>query len=132
MTRKEAVEFLKSLLNLRNSADDKQSSSAPGVYPTMKHDGALIENGTRINWNGTIKKAAADIWDTETNNPDNAPTLWADLEYKDGVRIIPATITVATAFELDELGWWGGAIYKSLIATNVHTPEQYAAGWEKQ
>lgn len=133
MTRKEAKEFIKSLLNIRTSADDKLSSGAPGVYPTMKYNGQLIEVGTRINWNGTIKKAAVDIWDTEENNPEKAPNLWANLDYKNGVRIIPEVITVTTAFDLDELGYWkDGKIYKSLKNDNVYTPEQYAANWEVQ
>lgn len=44
--------------------------------------------------------------------------------------IIPETITVAQAFALDELGWWQKHVYRSTIAANVYTPDQYAAGWE--
>lgn len=38
---------------------------------------AMTKAGTRINWNGTVKKAAADLWDTAENTPDAAPDLWA-------------------------------------------------------
>lgn len=72
------------------------------------------------------------IWDTEENDPDHAPTLWVKINYKDGVRVIPDPITAAEAFDMDELGWWDGAIYKSLIAANVYTPEAYPQGWELQ
>lgn len=91
-----------------------------------------IEAGTRINHNGSIKRAAVDLWDTEANNPDNAPTLWEDILYRDGYRIIPDVITAGTAFALDELGWWGDKLYKSLLSANVYTPEQYPNGWELQ
>ena len=47
-----------------------------------------------------------------------------------GIRVIPETITATQAFALDELGWWQEHVYRSTIAANVYTPEQYAAGWE--
>jgi hypothetical protein len=104
----------------------------PEFYDTMHYTGNLISVGTRINWKGTVKKATVDLWDTETNNPDNAPTLWADLLYKDGIRLIPEVITVTTLFMKDELGWWKDELYKSLIDNNVYTPEAYPAGWQLQ
>ena len=90
----------------------------------------MIKVGTRINWNGVLKRASVDLYDTLENNPDNAPTLWEDIEYKEGYRIIPQTITVGTAFSKDELGWWEDTLYKSLLDNNVWTPEQYPSGWE--
>ena len=111
---------------------DKDASGCVDLYPTLKQDGSLIKAGTRINWNGWLKQATVDLWDTEANDPDHAPTLWVKIQYKDGARVIPDVITAAEAFALDELGWWDGAIYKSLIAANVYTPEQYPDGWELQ
>ena len=111
---------------------DKEASSCVDLYPTLKQGGKLIRAGTRINWGGWLKQATVDLWDTEANDPDHAPTLWVKIQYKDGVRVIPDVISAAEAFALDELGWWNGAIYKSLIAANVYTPEQYPNGWELQ
>lgn len=90
-----------------------------------------MKAGTRINWNGTIKKAAVDLWDTTENSPEAAPTLWKDISYRDGYRIIPETITVTTAFAEGEYGWWGDVLYRSKVNANVYTPEQYQANWEK-
>lgn len=111
---------------------DKDASGCVDLYPTLKQSGSLIKAGTRINWNGWLKQATVDLWDAEENDPDHAPTLWAKILYKDGVRVIPDVITAAEAFALDELGWWNGAIYKSLIAANVYTPDAYPQGWELQ
>ena len=111
--------------------EDKIASEAPVLFPTLSGSGELVKAGTRINWNGVVKRAGVDLWDTETNNPDNAPNLWEDISYKEGYRIIPAVITAGTAFSLDEYGWWGDELYKSLINANVYTPDQYPAGWEK-
>ena len=112
------------------SLDDKTASSAASLFPALRGNGALIVAGTRINWNGTIKKAAVDLWDMEDNNPENAPALWEDLAYRDGIRIIPDIITVTTAFSKGEEGWWKDAVYTSLMDGNVYTPEQYLAGWQ--
>lgn len=112
------------------SLDDKDASESVELFPHLKGDGSLIKAGTRINWNGVLKQAAVDLWDTDDNTPDNAQTLWADIAYREGIRVIPETITAAQAFALDELCWWDSHIYRSTIAANVYTPDQYATGWE--
>lgn len=129
MKRSEATALVKALVTMREGATDALASKAISLYPTLKQDGILVRAGTRINWNGQLKRAAVDLWDTEENNPDNAPTLWEDINYRDGYRIIPEVITVGLAFALDEIGWWGDTLYKSKIANNVYTPKQYPDGW---
>ena len=112
------------------SLDDATASRAVEFHPAMKYDGSLIPANTRINWNGRLVRSAVDIWDTEENNPDNAPNLWEDIAYKDGFRIIPETITATLAFAMDECGWWEGVLYRSLLDANVYTPAAYPQGWE--
>lgn len=130
MTREEAMK-LRSIVEIAAvSLDDKTASEGATLFPRLKQDGSLVPANTRINWHGTIKRAASDLWDTEANNPDNAPTLWEDIAYKQGYRIIPETITAGTAFAKDECGWWGDVLYKSMIDANVYTPAAYPAGWE--
>ena len=109
---------------------DAQASEVVLLYPQLKEDGSLVKSGTRINWKGQLKRAAVDLWDTEDNNPDNAPALWEDINYVDGYRVIPEEITVGTAFALGEKGWWKGDLYESLMNANVYTPEQYPSGWK--
>lgn len=121
----------KALLAAVPSLDDKVASTAADLFPKLKEDGTLVSSGTRINWNGVLKRAAVDLWDTAENNPDKAPTLWEDIEYRNGIRIIPSTITVGLAFAKDELGWWDNTIYRSKIDANVKTPAEYPEGWEK-
>ena len=111
--------------------DDKDGSTAVELYPALKGDGALVKNGTRINWKGKLKRAAVDLWDTAENTPEAAPTLWEDVLYKNGVRVIPETITAGLAFSEGERGYWGDVLYESLLDNNVWTPEAYPAGWQK-
>lgn len=130
MKRSEALK-LRSVMELSaTSLDDATASTAPDMFPRLKENGELVKAGVRINWNGTVKKAAVDLWDTAENNPDNAPELWADLDYRDGYRIIPETITVTTAFAEGECGWWGDVLYRSKVNGNVYTPAVYPDNWE--
>lgn len=109
--------------------DDATASQAPVLFPSLKEDSSLVSVGTRINWKGVVMRAAVDLWDREENNPDNAPSLWEDLAYIDGIRIIPDVITAGTAFSKGEQGWWNGALYESQADNNVWTPDAYPAYW---
>lgn len=130
MTRNEALRLRAIVEQAAASLPDKEASEGAALFPRLKGDGSLVSAGTRICWNGTIKRAAVDLWDTDANNPDNAPTLWEDIAYRHGYRIIPATITAGAAFAQGECGWWGDVLYRSTIASNVWTPDAYPAGWE--
>jgi len=111
---------------------DAQASEVTALYPVLINNGSLIAAGTRINWKGQLKRAASDLWDTAENNPDNAPALWEDINYREGYRVIPDTITAGTAFQKGEKGWWGDVLYESVYdGANVWTPEAYAAGWQQ-
>ena len=130
MRKSEAIKLRNLIEIAAQSLSDADASMAPELFLQLKGDSSLITAGTRINWNGTIKRAVVDIWDTVENNPDNAPTLWEDIEYKKGYRIIPEVITASAAFAKDECGWWNGILYKSLLAANTYNPDQYPIGWE--
>jgi hypothetical protein len=111
--------------------DDATASRAVDFHPEMQYNGSLIPAKTRINWNGKLKRSAVDIWDREENNPDNAPTLWEDISYKDGFRVIPEVITATLAFSEGECGWWEDKLYRSNINGNAYTPAVYPANWEQ-
>lgn len=131
-TKEEAIAFRKQIEAAALNLDDKGASISVDFYSDMVYNGELIKAGTRINHGGVLFKAAVDLWDTESNNPENAPTLWEEIQYHNGVRIIPEVITAAGAFALGELGYWkaDGKVYKSLIDANVYTPAAYPQGWE--
>lgn len=131
MNREEADRLYTVIMAGISPLDDQTASIAPELYNRMRFDGSLIMAGTRINWNGTLKRAAVDLLDTTENTPDNAPTLWEDIMYRAGYRIIPDVITVGLAFSKDELGWWGDVLYRSKVDSNVYTPEQYSPNWEQ-
>lgn len=125
-----ARKFRKAMLNIAPTLDDVQASTVPQIFNGMKYDGSLIPAKTRINWNGKLKRSAVDIWDTEANNPNNAPALWEDIAYRDGFRIIPEVITATLAFSEGECGWWGDKLYRSKVNGNVYTPAVLPDNWE--
>ena len=133
LTKADAIAFRKQIEAAALNLDDKGASMSADFYSDMTYSGNLIPAGKRINHNGKLYKAAVDLWDREENNPDNAPSLWEEIQYHNGVRIIPEVITVTTAFAKDELGYWeaDGKTYKSLINANVYTPAAYPQGWEE-
>ena len=130
ITRAKALQIRSLAMESAAEMDDVSASALPELFPRLTQDGSLVPAGTRINWNGILRKAAVDLWDTEENNPDNAPTLWEEIYYTDGYRVIPEVITVTTMFSKGEKGLWKGSVYESLQDNNVWNPEQFAAGWK--
>lgn len=131
MTPQEKARTLRPLIEKAAvSLTDADASMSVELFPKLKYDGSLIEAFTRINWKGKVMKNGAALWDREENDPDHAPTLWSELEYRDGIRVIPETIDVTKQFSEGELGWWGDVLYRSKVNGNVYTPAQYALNWE--
>lgn len=134
MTRDEALKIRAQVEAGAAALPDMEASVEPTLSRTMRYDGKLIPAGTRINWGGILKRAAVDLWDIEENNPDNAPELWEDVLYRDGIRVIPKVITAGLAFSFGEIGWWGDVLKRSIRPgekTNVHTPEEAPELWEE-
>lgn len=127
----EARNFRKAMTCIASTLDDAKASTVPQIFDGMQYNGKLIKAGTRIRWGNVLKRSTVDIWDTKENNPDNAPTLWNDLLYRDGFRIIPEVITVTLAFSEGECGWWGDKLYRSKVGGNVYTPAVYPGNWEE-
>lgn len=131
MKRKDLLAFINAFKQLRENVDDRQASVSADIFPKLKNSGNLIKVGTRINFNGTIKRARVDLWDSEENNPNNAPNLWEDLSYREGCRVLQSAITAENPVALNELCWYKDVLYKSKIANNVWLPDAYPAGWEE-
>lgn len=99
------------------SLTDADASLAPELFTRLTGSGSLVKAGMRINWGGTIKRAASDLWE--------------DIAYKQGFRLIPETITAGLAFSKGEKGWWQDELYESMLAANVWNPSVNPDGWKK-
>lgn len=129
MTREKALALRALIERAAASLSDADASIGPELFRKMAYDGSLIAYKTRINWNGTVKMAAQDLWDREENDPDHAPALWTDIDYVYGIRRIKENMSAAEAFSQGEKGWWKGEVYESTYTGNAYTPEQYPLGW---
>ena len=131
MTENEAKKIAAFIAALRKSANDAEASKVPFLFRVLKGDGSLVKVNSRIYYNGALKRATVDLWDTEENAPENAPTLWEDVTYKDGYRVIPEAIPSTDTFSKGDCGWWKEVLYKSIFdGANVWTPDQLASAWE--
>lgn len=134
MTKQQLKTSLTAFLSAKNAAlealdDDTAVESCLVLFPTLKGDGSIIKYKTRIAFDGKLYRASVDLWDTEENNPENAPQLWHEVIYSGGIREIPEVITAAEAFQEGEKGRWKGQVYVSLISGNVWTPDVLPTGW---
>lgn len=133
MKRSEAIEMRRAIERGSKSLSDKEVSITPEILPRMRYTGKAIEAGTRINWYGKVKSAAVTLWDREDNDPDRAPGLWNDINYRKGIRVIPEHILVTAPFSEGEEGIDDNDIvWVSKYNNNVYTPVQYEANWYKK
>lgn len=134
MNLTQAMKLRAAMVTASESLDDKTASTAPEMFGKLKQSGALVKAGTRINWNGVVKKANVDLWDTAENSPENATDLWSDLAFHDGYRIIPTVFTAEIAFSDGETGWWeqDGCYYTANANGTVWTPAEYPSAWTKK
>lgn len=135
MTKDKAMKLRELIEQAAISLSDKEASEGAELFPCLKGDGSLVKAGARINWNGTMKKATVDLWDTAENDPEHAPTLWVDIDYVDGARKIPVTesgiFDATLAFSEGEDGYSSvdGMIYTSKVNGNVYTPQLVPTNW---
>ena len=134
MNLTQAMKLRAAMVTASESLDDKTASTAPEMFGKLKQSGALVKAGTRINWNGVVKKANVDLWDTAENAPDNAPDLWSNLAFHDGYRISPTVFTAELAFSEGETGWGeqDGCYYTAQANGTVWTPAEYPSAWTKK
>lgn len=110
---------------------DAQASTVLGLYGKMPQDGSLVKVGSRINWNGQLKRAKVDLWGAAENDPDNAPELWEDINYRDGYRVLNAPITASNPVQPGEKCWEGDVLYECVYhVACTYRPSEYAPAWE--
>lgn len=131
MKRSEALKLRALIEQASASLPDKEASEGASLFPRLKGDGSLVKVGTRINWRGTIKRAANDLWDREDNDPDHAPDLWDDIAYRDGYRVLKGEIPATNPVQPDECCWYKDVLYCNILGVaSTYLPDVYPAGWE--
>lgn len=95
-------------------------------------DGHLIYTSTRIRWGTRLLAAMNDLWAYPENNPGNAPTLWEEIAYLDGCRVLYGPISASNPVEPGEMCWEDGKLYRCIYhVACTYRPSEYAAAWEE-
>lgn len=138
MTRNEAEQLRSVIEQLTGSAsceqlDNKTAYEARTLFAhTPVWDGRLVTVGQRIRWGDQLLAATADLWATDENNPDNAPTLWEEILYRDGYRVLTGPISASNPVRPGEWCWEDDVLW-ACIYPNVCTyrPSEYESAWER-
>lgn len=117
---------------------DAQASTVPDLYaPWAK------SRWRDYKLNAIVRHEGARLWkfnlpalvdESQNVEPGTNETIWTEIAYHNGVKIIPDVITAVKAFANNELGWWHGdpkaqqGVYKSKMDGNTHHPS-VAAAW---
>lgn len=132
LTPEEVLARITAASILKESASDEDASKCVSIYPALKGDGSLIKAGTRINYNGTLKRASFDFYDTADNTPDNAPKLYEDIDYKHGRRVIRERIKEDKPVSRGEVVYINDELYESLVDNNIKTPTEDPISWKRK
>lgn len=122
--------------------DERQASTIMALYPLWaKGDWRDYRLGTIRRHGDRLWKFCQPALSDESQNAEpgtvGSEALWAEIQYRDGVRIIPDAFLPSQRFEPGELGWWHGSdkagegVYENILSIpSTWTPEEYPAGWE--
>ena len=129
MTRQEAIQFIKSLVNLRTSATDEQAVDAPAVYPEWKEEVAYAVND-RVLYNDILYKVLTAHTSQADWTPDVSASLFAKVLIPDENEI-PAwgQPDSTNAYMIGDKVSHNGVIWVSTVDNNVWEPGAY--GWEE-
>ena len=129
MTRKEAKEFVNSLVNLRTSATDTQAVGAPDVYPTWKENVEYVIDD-RVLYNDTLYKVVITHTSQDSWTPDAAPSLFAKVLIPDET-VIPEWVQPDSTnpYMAGNKVTHNGKNWVSTIDNNIWEPGVY--GWDE-
>lgn len=129
MTKREAIAFIKSLVDLRNSATDEQANHAPAVYPAWRVE-MSYKTGDRVLYEDVLYRVLQDHVSQEAWAPKEAPSLFAKVLIPDE-DVIPEWVQPDSTnpYMIGDKVMHGGKVWISIIDNNVWQPGIY--GWEE-
>jgi hypothetical protein len=135
MTRKEAMQFIESLLKIRNAATDELALESMGVYPEWKADTEYVVNA-RVRHNDLLYKARQEHISQEIYPPDTVPALWAVInESNKGTIDDPIPAVAGMLYEKDLYYIYNDVVYLCIRedaedGTVLHfTPDQLVGNY---
>lgn len=129
MTRRKALDFVRSLVSLRGAATDEQAVDASAVYPEW-NGGVEYAADDRVLYNNVLYRVITAHTSQEDWAPADAPSLFAKV-------LIPDNNTIYEWVQPDSTNPYmagdkvthGGKTWVSTVDNNVWAPGAY--GWEE-
>lgn len=143
MTRDEAMK-IRSILTKGMSVSgiaDSDASCAPTLFPSYE---SLLASGKsftqedvqkrfRFTYGGKLYVVTQAHTMQSDWSPETAVSLYEEVQYKNGIRLIPENITAENPFSAGERGMDAdGVIWVSNCDNNVYTPSQYERNWTRE
>lgn len=136
MKRYDTIEQAKAIRASMNTAGavltDAQALESINLYPLWT-EGVYLAVDERVRRYEKLYKVLQAHTTQEGWEPEVTPALFVEVAKEGEYREIKDNMLPTEAFALGEIGWYKTKdnLYKSLIASNVYTPDSYPAGWEK-
>ena len=129
MTRRQAMAFIRSLVNLRTAATDEQANNAPAVYPTWNAE-TTYKTGDRVLYENVLYKVLQDHISQETWTPIGSPSLFAQVLIPNE-DVIPEWIQPdsTNAYMIGDKVIYNNKTWISIVDNNVWAPGTY--GWDE-
>lgn len=129
MNKQKAIEFIKSLVNLRTGATDPQAIDAKAVYPEWK-EGVEYSVDDRILYNSVLYKVVTAHTSQSDWAPDVSPSLFAEVLIPDSTTIYEWKQPDSTnPYMIGDKVAYDGKTWESIVDNNVWKPGEY--GWKE-
>lgn len=111
MTRKEAKQFIESLLNIRSGATDELAVESMGIYPEWKADTEYAVNA-RARYAELLYKCRQEHTSQEIYTPDLIPAVWVVInESNKGTIDDPISAAAGMLYEKDKYYVYNNIVY---------------------
>lgn len=139
-TRAERIRALLEKAMATSPLTDAEASEEPTLFPAWENllaDGHTftqedVQNRPRLEYNGKLYFVIGAHTVQADWTPDTATSLYTEIKYRKGHRVIGEYITAEEKFKRGETGIDADdVVWVSKVDNNVYTPKQYFSNWER-
>ena len=139
--RAERIRELLEKATIASPLTDAEASEEPTLFPSwekMLEEGRVfskedVQKRPRIEYKGKLYFVIGVHTVQDNWTPDTATSLYTEIKYRKGHRVIEEYITAEEKFHKGETGIDDeDVVWVSKVDNNVYTPKQYPNNWERK
>ena len=137
--RAERIRELLEKATIASPLTDAEASEEPTLFPAwdkmLGHEftSEEVAKRPRIEYKGKLYFVIGAHTVQENWTPDTATSLYTEIKYRKGHRVIEEYITAEEKFHKGETGIDDeDVVWVSKVDNNVYTPKQYPNNWERK